>query len=244
MKSLFHLPAGGFLSLLLFAGPLAAQGGLLDARMQVTLPPLGEAIHVQLTYRILPAPGAKEVPLSLLTPEPARVASLRAWLDGQELAFSGQGALGIHLERTRDHFSEGSVRLPEDVREGRDALSLQLTYTVESPWTKEGRATLPLVVPRWIPDEPTPLTFLANVDVPEGLTIMGSFPTSVLSRPPPGEGGTYEIGLQGVPAMLVLRVVRGEGSLITLERGLDLFVVLILLVMGALGVRYLKGRER
>jgi hypothetical protein len=43
---------------------------------------------------------------------------------------------------------------------------------------------------------------------------------------------------------LVLRVVQGEGSFITLERALDLLVVLILLGVGALGLRYLRREER
>ncbi len=244
MKASNLLLVVGVLSLSPPTDPLAAQGVLLDARMQTSLQRVGGAFQVQITYRILPEPGTKEVPLSVLTPEPARILSLQAFLDRQELEVSSEGASGFYIEKVREHFSEGSVRLEGNTGESTDPLSLQLIYTVEGAWEEGGRATIPLVVPRWIPAEPTPQTFLATVEVPEGLTIIGSFPTSVLSQPPPGERGAYEIGLQGVPAMLVLRVAQGTGSLLTLERGLDLFVVLILLVMGAFGVRYLRGRDR
>ena len=44
--------------------------------------------------------------------------------------------------------------------------------------------------------------------------------------------------------MLILEVVPGNGPFLTLETGLDLLVILVLLVMGAFGVRYLRGRER
>jgi hypothetical protein len=243
MKTLRFLLVAGIVSLLLPSGPGAAQGVLLDARVQMALPLPGEAAQIQITYRILPGSGAKEVPLSVLAPEPIRIDSLRAFLGGQELDFSREVGPGFHLESVRDHYSEGSVRIPETFDGGPDTLSLRFSYAVEGEWGEGGRATLPLVIPRWVPDQPTPRTFLARVEVPQGLTIIGSFPTSVLNRPPPGRGGTYEMGLQAVPAMLVLRVVQGKVSPITMERGLDIFVLLILLVMGAFGVRYLRGRE-
>jgi hypothetical protein len=41
--------------------------------------------------------------------------------------------------------------------------------------------------------------------------------------------------------MLVLRVVQGEAPFLTLERVLDILVVGALLIMGALGIRYLRG---
>jgi hypothetical protein len=40
--------------------------------------------------------------------------------------------------------------------------------------------------------------------------------------------------------MLVLRIVPGEAPFLTLERVLDILVVTLLLVMGALGLRYLR----
>jgi hypothetical protein len=212
--------------------------------LEVSLPQGEEAIRVQIAYRILPEPGTGEVPLSALTMEPTRLLGLRASLGGEEADVPGREGIPLRLGQTRDHFHEGSVRLPEITGPEGARLSLHVGYTVEGAWTKSGTATIPLIVPRWIPADPTPETFLARIDVPEGLTIVESFPTSVLKRPPPGKGGVYEIGLQGVPAMLVLRVVPGAGSFLTLERTLDLLVVLILLGMGALGVRYLRGKER
>ena len=252
MKPHWPLLVLGIGSLLGPVHPGAAQGVLLDARVQVTLSSPGRPVDVRAAFKILPQAGAEEIPLSLLAPEHSSIQALRALLsEGASDPFQVEapdlpraGDAGFHLEEIRDHFSEGSIRLATHAGPGGDTLFLHLSYTVEGAWTDGGRITLPLVVPRWAPVEPTPRTFLAHVGTPQGYTIIGSFPTSVLNRPPPGSAGTYEIGLQGVPSMLILQVVQGKGTFITLERGLDLFVVLILLVMGVFGVRYLKRRER
>jgi len=243
--------AAGAATLFLPCGPGVAQGVLLDARMQVILPSPGESVQVQASYKVQPQAGADEIPLSLLAPAPTRIQGLRASLSEENSAPSAREGLApshdehsaFYFEEIRDYFSEGSVRLTANRAEGGDPLFLHLSYSVEGAWTGGNRATLPLLVPRWVPAEPIPRTFLARVEVPQGRTIVGSFPTSVLERPPPGAGGVYEVGLQGVPSMLILEVVEGRGTFFTLERGLDLFVVLILLVMGAFGVRYLRGME-
>jgi hypothetical protein len=80
------------------------------------------------------------------------------------------------------------------------------------------------------------------VEIPEGLAVTGSFPTSVLARPRGTDGGTFLVGLQGVPAVMSLRVSRSGKGLLTLERGLDALVVLVLLVMGVMGWRYLRAQ--
>jgi hypothetical protein len=82
---------------------------------------------------------------------------------------------------------------------------------------------------------------VARVTVPEGLTVTESFPTSVVGRPRGAEGGVYEVALQGVPSVLLLRVVQGEAPFLNLERALDILVIATLLAMGVAGVRFLKG---
>ena len=240
-------------------GPPEAQGFLLEARTEVTLPSPGSAVSVKTVFKLQPGHSAWEIPLSLLSPEPTQLGLIRAFIDGQELdvtlapgaqseteggeqGLSSSGPPRIFLEKVRDHYWEGVVALGERAEAGRDSLSLEIFFSVEEAWSEAGAATLPLVVPRWVPDSPTPRTFLAEVSVPDGYTVTGSFPTSVLARPEPGSAGLYEIGLQGVPAMLILRTTLGRGTFLTLERGLDLFVVLILLAIGIAGLRYLRRR--
>ncbi len=43
---------------------------------------------------------------------------------------------------------------------------------------------------------------------------------------------------------MILRVVEGEGPVVSLERGLDLFVVVLLLAMGILGLSYMRGQKK
>lgn len=148
----------------------------------------------------------------------------------------------IEMEELRKRYWEGSVPIPRESARLGDSLSLRFDYQVEGAWGRGGRIELPLIVPRWNPLQPTPTTFMATVEIPRGRTVTGSFPSSVLARPPPDAGGPFQLGLQGVPAMLVLHLAEGGGPLLTLPRFLDALVASILLVMGLLGVRYLRGR--
>jgi hypothetical protein len=195
---------------------------------------MGDPVPVRIIYRFLSGSDQEEFPLTLLSPEPTTLSSLRASLNG--------GGQALTLRPARDHYFQGSIPLTDGETQPEDTVSLEIDYTVDGAW-QEGRATIPLVAPEWVPEQPTPRTFLSQVAVPEGLTVKASFPTSVLARPNSGTAGNYEIGLQGVPAMLLLRVVAGDGPIMTLERGLDLLVVAILGVMVLLGIRYLRGRK-
>lgn len=230
-------PAGGT------QGQDRGQGTLLKARVEVDLPTSQGAIPVLSIYTLRPNRGAREIPLSLLSPEPIRLLSLRALIDGREMETDGDEDSPPFLVRVREHYWEGTVQLQPEAPGPRDSINLQISYVVEGGWDEDQKATIPLVVPRWVPFEPIPETFTAGIAVPEGLTVTGSFPTSVFNKPEAGRAGHYDLGLQGVPAMLILRTEIGNGSPLTLERILDLFVVLILLVIGAAGVRYLRRED-
>ena len=208
---------------------LGAQGVVGEATLEASLPPERGPIPVVLEYRLLPEAGAREVPVTLLTPGSTRLTAVRASVGGEDLSFT--------LEESRPHYWSGAVTL---LSTG-DSSTLRLSYTVEDPWSGEGRVTLPVPAVGWVPRDPTPRTFVARVTVPEGLTVTESFPTSVVGRPRGAEGGVYEVALQGVPAVLLLRVVQGEAPFLNLERALDMLVVVTLLAMGVAGVRFLKG---
>lgn len=200
------------------------QGVLLDARMEVSLPETAGPVAVRLGLSVRPESGAQELPFTLLTPGVARV-------EGLEMG----GSL-LPKRKLRDHYWDGAIPLGGNS-------TLELHYTVEGAWEEDGRITLPVPAPGWIPLDPHPGTFVATVTVPSGLAVTGSFPTSVTRRPSGLEGGEYEMSLQGVPSMLVLRVVRDEIPFLTLERFLDVLVVLLLLFMGFLGLRHLRRTE-
>ena len=210
--------------------PLEAQGVLLEGRVEVDLPGAPGLLPVFLEYDLRPEPGTREVELTLLAPGATR-------LEAPDLGW-GESDLALRLSEIRPRYWTGTLSLPG----GRaDSLTLRISYRVAESWEEGGRIVLPLLVPAWAPQEPHPRTFVAGIHVPPGLTVTESFPTSVVMRPDGAEGGRYEVALQGVPAMLVLRVVQGEAPFLTLERVLDILVVGALLIMGALGIRYLRG---
>lgn len=244
MRVGWHFSAAVGLSLAVAGTPLTAQSVLVAARMEATLPMPGEAVPVRLTYTLRPGPGVGDIPLSLLTPEPVRLRSFRSLLGGEERTRPGEGGLESLLEEIRVGFWEGAMQLPRQPTGAEDSLSLTLTYLVEGAWEGDGKVSLPLVSPHWVPDPPTPRSFMARVAIPQGYTVAETFPTSLLSRPEPGKGGILEIGLQSVPSLVVVRLASGDGGFLTLERGLDALVVTLLLVMGGLGLRYLRSKAR
>ena len=219
---------------LAFSGASAeAQDALLDGRIELPLPFPGTPIPVAMQYRLLPDSGSRAVGFTLLSPGSTRLLAVRASWAG--------GSLPLRLLELRPHYWTGSVTLPAaEERSPGQPLTLGLTYEVHGGWEEPGRATVPILAVSWVPRDPHPRTFVARVAVPPGVTVTESFPTSVVVRPRGAEGGPYELALQGVPAMLVLRTVQGEAPFVTLEGILDAFVVLTLLLVGAVGIRYLK----
>ena len=210
-------------------GAVAAQGSLLEGRMEVRLPSPGSLVPVAMEYRLLPDTGVREVGLTLLSPGGTRVIAPKAsW---------AEGPLPLKLLELRPYYWSGTVTLPP----GGGPLSLRITYDVAGGWEESGRVTVPILAAAWVPEDPHPRTFVARVDVPAGVTLTESFPTSVEVRPRGSEGGPYEMALQGVPAMLVLRTVQGDPPFLTLEGILDALVVAALLIMAAVGIRFLRG---
>lgn len=247
--------AGAFLlALFLSTGAVLGQSTMVGGRMEAVLALGPEAIPVSMDYRILPGPGVRAMGFSILLTGPARVDSLRAFREGAELP--------VALRELRPGYWTGEVSLDLPVsgsgqmpppgatnREGEEALpttppeplEVRLTYVVKDAWEGEGRVVLPTVALEWVPSDPHPRTFIGELLIPRGLSVVESFPTSVTSRPESSEGGAYEVALQGVPALLMLRTVTGEPPFLTLERSLDAFVILLLIIMGVVGVRFLRG---
>jgi hypothetical protein len=231
LRPLASLAAALVLSTGVVASPLAAQGLLLDARLDAALPLDPGPVEVRLTLRVLPEGGTRDLPLTLLTADSTRVQGLT--VDGAPL----------QMVEVRPHYWTALLPLPGGDTSA-EGLTLELAYTVLGGWSQQDRITLPIPAPAWIPRDPQPRTFIATVLVPPGLGVTESFPTSVTERPDGTKGGDYQVTLQSVPSMMILRVARGEMPLLTAERLLDVSVVLLLVVMGALGIGYLRRAER
>ena len=211
--------------------PLVGQGVLLDVRMEVALPTEPGPVEVRLLFQLSGEAESLDLPFTLLTPAPSRIVGLRVR--------HGEEEERLTPEEVRTHYWTGAIQLPQLVEPG-DTLILELRYSVEGGWSDGGRVTIPIPAPVWTPQDPRPRTFLATVTVPQGWVITESFPTSVVQRPVGAGGGQYQVALQSVPSMLVLRMFEGEAPFLTLERVLDILVVSALLIMGLLGIRFLR----
>lgn len=230
------------------AEPLAGQSTIRGAILEADLIQGPGPIPVTLELDVRPDSEAVDLPLTLLTPEDTRLSDLRASWEG--------GDLSLRVLQLRPHYWTGTVRLPVPTETpatgdsgaearslepaSRSPVTLRIAYRVDGGWEGGRRIVVPVPAPTWVPEDPHPGTFRARVRVPEGLTVTESFPTSVVARPDGAEGGTYEVALQGMPSMLVLRVAQGEAPALTLEGVLDVLVVMVLVLMGLAGLRYLR----
>ncbi len=249
-------PAAAIFLLLLAVAPLVGQGGVLRLHMDAVLPQGIGPVPVSLDYRVLPDPGTREMGLTLLLSGEVRVDSLRASLQTREVpvameevrpgywlgrvALGGLGKEGVEGPEPGRALGEREVGAPEKAV---DTVRVSITYLVSNAWEGGGRVVLPVVASQWVPVDPHPRSFVGSVRIPSGLSVTESFPTSVVARPEGAEGGSYQMALQGIPSMLLLRTVQGEGPLFTLEGILDLVVVGLLLLMGVAGVRFLRREE-
>jgi hypothetical protein len=208
-------------------------GRLLRARMEADLARGTDQVTVTLEYQVAAGPDALSIPLSVLLMDPAVLSPIRAEVDGTPAS--------VALREVRPLYFAGKIALDSGAGPS-DSVGITLTYRVTGNPPRAERAVLPLVVPLWEPSNARPQTFQATVRIPAGLSITGSFPTSVLSRPRGDEGGAMVVGLQGVPSVLTLRLATGEPPLLTVERALDGVVVLGLLLMAVVGWRHLRSQ--
>jgi hypothetical protein len=222
--------------------PIASEatGTLLEARVLIRIQAPGEAPFVEARYLLAPGPEARSVPISVLTPEPSRLESLLGSVDGAPLERGGSASASFELKPVRDFYFEGTAQLPPVAWSVSDTVALTFTYSVAGAWSDAEKATIPLLVPRWVSPDPRPSTFRASIRIPRGRTVTGSFPTSLSRSADFVEGAFYAIDLQSPPAMVVLRLAPAGDRSLTLEQGLDVAVLLVLLAMGAVGVRYLR----
>jgi hypothetical protein len=237
---------GGFpLAVFLLTSPVLGQepaptgptGSVLKADVRVTLPPPGGSARVQLSYKLRPDPGSREVPVSLLAPDPAVLLFLRVFYGADE-----PGA-AVDLRGVRDFYSEGEIPLPSTEGAVSDTVTLTFTYAVQRAWDRVDRAVIPLVVPTWVPDQPDPRTFEATIQPPPGYVVTSTFPTALGGTDPSDPTGSVSLSLQAVPAFMVIRVADAMEKGVTLEEWLDYLVLGLLAAMAFLGFLYLKRRS-
>ncbi len=225
--------------------------------MDVRIPPAPGSVPVRVRYRLRAGLRAPGIPVEVLLLDGVRPGPLTAEVDGS--------AVPVHLREVRPGLLADTLPLPPPEEgplptpsgpgepggaaapppEAGRAVELALAYEVTEAGgdPADRRIVLPLPVVEWLPEDPGPGTFVAEVHVPPGTTVVESFPTSVLSGPEPGRGGILRLGLQGPPSALVFRVREGRGPLLTLPRMLDVLVLAIFGVIGAVGWRHLRGEE-
>ena len=232
-------PAFAAVVLATILGPgVAAQdgsnGGVLSAVMNVDLSDPRGFAAVEIVYGLTVPASDSEVPLTVLSPEPASVA---------DLAVGGAGgAWQVDLPTSETVQRAGVVRIApsSSVR----ALELRIRYTVRTAATLVGRDVryvVPVVAVDWPPPNPLPGTFRARIRLPADMVAYEAFPTA-----PGGLGGgmadtgAVSLELSVLPAYVSLRARRGGAPLFTVPRVVDASVVALLLILGLVGWRKMR----
>lgn len=209
-------------------------GRLESARLRAVWE--GDAARVRVDYRL--RGGGLEtarVPFTVLELGGGRVTGLAARAAGVPLdVVWGEG---------RGQRRSGTIRLPGSgpVQAGDGAMDIVVTYTVRGALGRSGRAVVPVVAVAWPPAEALPGTFRAEVRPPKGLEAYDVFPAGLRADPGEEGGDVYRTELPVLPSILAFSTT-AERPWLTLALALDTGVVLVLLVLGWAGVRYLRRR--
>ncbi len=137
----------------------------------------------------------------------------------------------------------GEVAIPLIRAAGRP-FTFELVYQVEGAKEGDGKLALyriPILAVAWPPEEALPETFTVVVEVSDTLTVYESFPSGLREVETALGVPRYRLSLPVIPALVSLRTSRGPPPAGTLPRFLDLFVLLLLAGVGALGWRRLRA---
>lgn len=195
----------------------------------------GEPISVSMSYFLRPA-GASSVSFTSIRFGDSYAANVRAFLGAREVSYLADGS--------SDSRTDGSVELPAGVAES-DRFQLRLIYEV-LPETElvAARSTivLPLLVAEWPPAVTLSETFHASVHLPPGVVAFAAFPTEFtrIESVDRTSSDAYRFVLPVVPALIRLRAGTGEPSLLTVERGIDVAAVGLLLGLAIFGWRRMR----
>lgn len=230
------------------AGPLSAQGAgeeatpgrVLGARLEATVPAAGPgaaSTGVEIRYRVVADSAVRRIPLRGMAFFGATPAEVRATVGGEPAP--------AELDVEREPLLAGDVRLPGRTAPG-DTLEVEVSYRLPAAIPAAGGSfdvVLPLLYVDWRPAGAPEDMLEATIALPAAYSIQEAFPT--VPREITTEAGTrrYGLRLQTVPSMIRFRGHEGDPPLLTFSRLVDLGVVLLLVVAGALGWRALR-RER
>lgn len=216
-----------------------AAPSLVAARLEASLVASHEAASgdVDIVLHLITRPdGATELPLLALAIGDVTVDSVTASTHtaGGVTGPAGQ-PLAIEIERLPLQ-TRVALGIPASGSRPNEPLEITVRYRVSNAVRFEDGeiiSTLPVLVPRWRPQAATPRTFEAIVTLPPGYTVVRSFPTGGRVE----DDGTVRLDLPATPSMV--RIVDREGvrTFLTVERALDVLVIVGLLVLGRFGWR-------
>jgi hypothetical protein len=221
------------------APPLHAQEGVGPRvyRADMLVDATGDVTQVSIRYELHVPASIDRIPITLLTPEPAVVGGLTT--AGHSRVMQGVLSPSETARRT------GWLDLTPSPQA--EDVTVTITYPVGNATTVEGdrsRTVVPVLAVDWPVEEALPGTFRARIQLPQDMVAYESFPTATGGLAGAGtDPGPSEVELSVVPAYLRVRARRGSAPLFSVNRAADLFVVLLLLALGAWGWSRLGSRR-
>jgi hypothetical protein len=206
----------------------SGQEHLVSARARVDFTE-GDRARVAITYVVQATPESREVPLAGLLFGDVEISSVQVSIAGVESPVPITHQPG---ERLRASIPLGTTALDGG------PVSFVLRYEVSgaAPFAGVRELRVPVLAVMWPPAEALPGIFRAELLLPPGLTVLGSFPSDLRQAE---VGGPYVTELPVLPALLSLRVTDGERRLrVTAILNAAVLVLLGVVLVG--GWRYLR----
>lgn len=206
---------------------------VLGARFEATIPEAvdGEAARtsIEVRYRVSPGGTLDSIPLTGIEFSGTRLRRLEAEIGGETVP--------VTLDRSRAPAIGGFVHLrspsPSD-----DTLAVTLTYELDRAIPGSSRQfdlVLPLLLVDWTPAGAPDDMLRARVSIPASYSVQESFPTVPKEMQLSGDLRRYDFRLQVIPTMIRFRGHVGDPPVLSFSRLVDLGVLLLLIVAGALG---------
>lgn len=224
----------------LAAIPSMADPTVENGTAQVDVDQEGNA-QVDASYLIAASPDAPAETLSL-----SGLAFGSASIEDVDISTADGQRLEPAIE-TVDLKTTATVDLPALLEPGSE-LELRVKYTVSGAAEFDGdriEVHTPVLTPDVLTSSTTPGLFTAAVSLPPGYEYIEGFPANPERVDSTGDGATVHYEVPSATALLRVVGTSGSGPLLTLEGGVNLMLVIVLLLgSGVLYLSFTRGRKR
>ncbi len=207
---------------------------LEQARMEVDFDESLKNTMVRITCQIHLDSDVDRIPLRVVADE--RIALLNP------KALIGGDTFEIDLKQINQRVARGNI-LGLRLSKSDSLLTLSIHYDLEGlVWNKKSVVTLiPVLFVDWKAEQASVDAFSAHLRLPKQYSLRSIFPAMIWKKKADEDTDVYSFSLQTLPAWISCKIYIGPQPFFSLERLVDLGVILILLALMIIGWKKLKN---